>query len=396
MSLCTLLAIGAPALAAPADPPAAPGSMAHRPVEDGGGALLTWLEPAGEDRTMALRLSRFDGEAWTEPVTVRTGDDFFANWADLPSAHRAPDGSLVVSWLQKSGPGTYAYDIMLARSADDGATWEPLGAAHRDGTQTEHGFVSMLDDPNGVRLVWLDGRNMAAGGGGHDAGGHGAGGGMTVRTNVLTAGGFAAPSVMLDPRTCECCATDAALTSAGPVVVYRDRSETEVRDIAIVRLVDGQWTAPALVASDGWRIPACPVNGPAIDAAGDDVVVAWFTGAGGGRVQAAFSSDAGATFGAPIVLAEATPGVMLQGRVDVEFLDDGEALVTSMGGAGSVRLQRVGPSGLIGDATRLTTTAPTRASGFPKIVPLEGDRLLATWTEVKDRTTRVRAMVVER
>ncbi|MFG0274898.1 MAG: hypothetical protein ACF8QF_07565 [Phycisphaerales bacterium] len=394
--LCVILAIGAPAFAGPADPPAAPGSLAHRPVADGGGALLTWLEPAGEDRAMALRLSRFDGEAWTEPVTVRTGDDFFANWADLPSAHRAPDGSLVVSWLQKSGPGTYAYDIMLARSADDGATWETLGAAHRDGTPTEHGFVSMLDDPNGVRLVWLDGRNMAPGGGGHDAHAHGAGGDMTVRTNVLTADGFAAPSVMLDPRTCECCATDAALTSAGPVIVYRDRSETEVRDIAIVRLVDGQWTPPALVASDGWRIPACPVNGPAIDADGDDVVVAWFTGAGGGRVQAAFSSDAGATFGAPIVIAEPRPGKTLQGRVDVEFLRKDAAVVTFMGSSGSIWFQHVAPSGRIGHGSNFATTEPIRASGFPKIVPLEGGRLLATWTEVKDRTTRVRAMVVER
>ena len=40
---------------------------------------------------------------------------------------------------------------------------------------------------------------------------------------------------VLDARACDCCQTDAAMTSAGPVVVYRNRTEEEIRDIYIAR-----------------------------------------------------------------------------------------------------------------------------------------------------------------
>jgi len=385
------------AAAQPADPPAGPGSMAHRPVADGAGALLTWLEPTADGGAWALRCSRFNGEAWSDPATIRTGDDFFANWADLPAAHRAPDGSIVASWLQKSGPGTYAYDIILARSVD-GEAWALLGAAHDDGTQTEHGFVSMVDDPNGVRLFWLDGRNMTGGHGGgapSSMGGHGGAGDMTIRTGVLTAGGEVAQSIMLDPRTCECCATDGAMTSSGPVVVYRDRSETEIRDIAIVRADGDSWTPPAPVATDNWRMPACPVNGPAIDADGRDVVVAWYTGARGGMVQCAFSENAGADFRAPLRVAMRGDDGAPLGRVDVVLLSSGDAVVTWLGAGGEVLARRAKPNGWQGPVRTLATTASSRAAGFPKLVPIDGERLLLTWTDVDGDATRVRAAVVE-
>ena len=59
-----------------------------------------------------------------------------------------------------------------------------------------------------------------------------------------------------------------ACVNTACVPVYRDRTEAEIRDIAIVRLVDGIWSDPALVSADGWEIAGCPVNGPAIDSAG--------------------------------------------------------------------------------------------------------------------------------
>ena len=34
--------------------------------------------------------------------------------------------------------------------------------------------------------------------------------------------------------------------------------------------MNGEWTAPATVFSDGWHIPGCPTNGPAVAARGEE------------------------------------------------------------------------------------------------------------------------------
>ena len=36
----------------------------------------------------------------------------------------------------------------------------------------------------------------------------------------------------IDASTCDCCGTDAALTDTGPLLVYRDRTKDEIRDIS--------------------------------------------------------------------------------------------------------------------------------------------------------------------
>src|SRR5687768_8193204 len=80
------------------------------------GALLSWIERRGSTATLKWS-ERSQGE-WSAPRTVASGDDWFVNWADVPSVMRLPDGSLAAHWLQKSGSGTYAYDVRLAFSTD--------------------------------------------------------------------------------------------------------------------------------------------------------------------------------------------------------------------------------------------------------------------------------------
>jgi len=126
---------------------------------------------------------------------------------------------------------------------------------------------------------------------------------ITFRYVKIKRDGALADEAALDTRVCECCQTSAVMTADGPVVVYRDRSEAdkEIRDISIVRLKGGKWSAPRPVFQDGWQLNGCPVNGPAVAAAGPRVAVAWFTGADKtSRVKLAFSADAGETFGQPV------------------------------------------------------------------------------------------------
>lgn len=212
---------------------------------------------------------------------------------------------------------------------------------------------------------------------------------MQLGNGRIAADGGITPSVMVDDRICDCCQTSAATTARGPVVVYRDRSPEEIRDISIVRRVSGQWTEPARVHADDWHIEGCPVNGPSVVADGDNVAVAWFTGARDtAKVNVAFSKDAGATFSAPVRVDDGQPA----GRVDVEFDNDGSAMVTWLERVGEdgaeVRLRAITPDGVRGDAMVIANSAAARSSGFPRVVR-SGDELIFAWTQPGD-TARVR------
>jgi len=125
-----------------------------------GRIILSWVEKIG-DKRYALRTAIRDGKGWSETRTVAAGENWFVNWADFPSVIALKDGSLAAHWLVKSGSGTYAYNVNIARSTDGGKTWSKPLVPHLDNTQTEHGFVSLIPLADGrVGAVWLDGRNM--------------------------------------------------------------------------------------------------------------------------------------------------------------------------------------------------------------------------------------------
>ena len=365
------------------DPPARPGALGPNLSLDGKAVLLSWLEPPHpgvkpQDGNYALRLSRLENGRWSQPATVASGKDFFANWADFPSVTPDARGRLLAHWAAKSGGETYAYDVRLALSSDRGRTWKPLGTAHDDGTPTEHGFVSAVPERDGIRLFWLDGREMAGGSGGHGERGAGT---MALRTAFV--GDAVGKSEVLDRKVCDCCQTGAAATAGGPLVVYRDRSDAEIRDVAAVRRSGSRWTAPKPVRRDGWEIGGCPVNGPAIAAAGRRVAVAWYTQAADRpRVEVAFSSDAGASFGPAAVVDARAP----LGRVDVALDGNGDALVlwaASEGKSAAIRLARVTPAGRVGPALTVAPTEASRSSGFPR-VERTGETLVVAWVEASD------------
>jgi peroxiredoxin len=358
----------------------APNLVAAGPEE----LLLTWLEPEvpaeGKPQAHRLRFARLKKGAWSAVSTITQGGALVANWADFPSVIRGADGALLVAhWAERSGESPYAYDVILGRSTDGGKSWRRVGPAHDDKTRTEHGFVSMLKEGRGVRAFWLDGRETADAEG-HEAHGKGA---MTLRTAVL--GASLGNGELLDERVCDCCGTSAAMTSEGPVVVYRDRDEDEVRDIFILRRVQGKWSQPRPVHADGWRVPGCPVNGPSVVARGRRVVVAWYTYAEDRpRVRLAFSDDAGATFGAPLDVDGPVGGRVPIGRVDVMLEEDGSALVGWMASEreeASILVRRVTVDGRMGNALPVARTRSSRQSGFPRMERW-GDALVVAWTEV--------------
>jgi hypothetical protein len=335
-----------------------------------GGLLLTWLEPKGGKRYAMRIAARVNGQ-WSPPTTVIESDRLFINWADFPSVVETSDGEWVAHWLERTTEKSYAYHVKLTRSRDRGRTWSTPVVAHTDRSPTEHGFVAMVPNAAGeVDLAWLDGRAMV------DT----ARGTMSLRAGVLRNDGNVVNETLIDPRTCECCQVAMARTAAGLVVAYRDRSQDEIRDIAVARELGGRWSPPSTVAHDQWLWKACPVNGPSIAAQENQVVVAWFTAAGGTpRVKAAFSSDGGNTFGRPTVIDEGNP----LGRVHLALAEPGTAVVvwletTADGGAWRGRL--VNSAGRLGKSLVISNTARTRDAGFPRIATV-GPDLFVAWTD---------------
>lgn len=363
-------------------------------ISKDGAAFLSWVEYL-DDTTDALYFSRLENGEWTTPSEIARGSDWFVNWADFPSLSGFDGGAknLAAHWLAMAGEGTYDYDVQIAISRDGGKNWGQPFTPHQDGIKAEHGFVSLLPfGGNRMFVVWLDGRNTKALEGTEHGHGHGA---MSLRAGFFNAEGQMLEEQEVDSRVCDCCQTDAALIPGGIIVAYRDRSEEEVRDISVIRRLNGQWLPPAKVHEDNWKISGCPVNGPALATHGQQVALAWYTAAQDtARVLLAFSSDSGAEFTAPLRLDGGTP----LGRVDASWLDEQRLAVSWMEETGDVAETRIAIVDKRGPAARapiaLTRNSKARSSGFPVVEALGENELLAAWTQADSTGTAVKTAII--
>jgi hypothetical protein len=225
----------------------------------------------------------------------------------------------------------------VASSNDRGNTWRLVLEESVRNVKDYSGFLTFLPSGTATTAVYLtplapDDRT------GGDEDEHV----KTVGIARLAADGREIDRTTVDPDSCSCCSTDIADTANGPIAVYRDHEAGEIRDISIVRHVNGRWTTPAPVYRDGWRINGCPTNGPAVAAVDRRVAVAWFTAANDQpRVHVAFSTDAGATFSAPQ-------------RVDER--------------KGTIRVREISLAAR-GTALTVATASSGRSTGIPMMVP---------------------------
>lgn len=359
--------------------PAVPGTAEPALAVSGDGRmLLSWMNSV-PGRRNALQFSDTDanGRWQTAPRTIAIGNSLYANWADTAHVQATPDGALWAQWLQKSADG--GTSIALARSTDDGFSWS-APAQVDGGTSVEHGFVATWPAGNDtLGVAWLAGSAPPAGAV-HDT--HAGGGTTALRSAVFDRALQHAAVQDIAAAACDCCRTAAAMTSKGPVLVYRG-ADHDVRDILVTRFEGKAWRKPAPVHADGWKIDACPVNGPAVAARDNDVLVGWYTEANGMQtVQLARSTDAGDRFAAPVVIDK---GPAVQGRVAVA-LDARQAWVAWLRedkGSASLWLSRWAPD-LSHELQRIPVAKiRTRGvgSGYPQLA-LRGDGAYLVWTDV--------------
>ena len=373
------------------DSPALQGSVQPFLFNDEGTLLMSWTQEKN-DSIFLLKYAEFAENKWSEPVEIATGDNWFVNWADF-SAIAAKNGNVLTHFLQKSDSKTFAYDIHLLLSNTNGNTWNNDFLLHTDSTKTEHGFVTLLPYKGSSFFVtWLDGRNTGVGDRGNE---HSSSGAMNIRAATVLSSGGVVDDTLVDDKTCDCCQTSAAITAKGPIIVYRNRTDNEIRDIYISRLLEGSWSTPKPIHNDNWAIDGCPVNGPKATSYNNTLAVAWFTAANNiPKVKVAFSKDNGANFNAPILIDNGKP----IGRVDVALLDEDSLLISWMESTkdgAEIRIKMVNSDGEVQKHFALTPISASRSSGFPQLEIVNNDVFVA-WNAIENEKKSIKIMKIRK
>lgn len=372
--------------------PADSGSQYPNLYRDSSGTvIMSWILKI-EEELHSIQYAAYSKNGWNSAQTVNISSDYFVNWADFPSVVSNEGEVLAAHWLNKIEGGPYAYNVNVVFPGDQARRWTDPITPHSDDTETEHGFVSMEPLTNDkVLAVWLDGRQTADREHGDYSDPQKA---MTLRSAEISSDGTVSRRREIDAMVCDCCSTDLVMMDGQAAVVYRNRTEEEIRDISIsfYNLETGEWSDSKPVHSDEWEINGCPVNGPRIDYRNGKMAVIWYTEANGmPQVRLASSNDNGASFGEPAVIAEENT----TGRADLSVDDDGTVYtswMTNQNDNGYVMMRRVPDDRMMEAPIRVGITTSSRRSGFPRMALLN-DGLLIAWTQT-DPFIKVRTAVV--
>jgi hypothetical protein len=351
---------------------------------------LTYYGPAPADaapnaRTLWHATLAPNATTFSPPRPIVTTPLLMENWADFATLVVGTDGALTAQWFQKSGPDARGYEGWFSRSADGGRTWRPPA-------RLGHEFVALAPLSQGRTLaVWLESTRPLEG---HNhlpptdpsAPYQPA---MKLLARLLAPDGTSLGDWTVDPDVCTCCQNTVAVLPGDRVFVsYRGHTRDEIRDNlhTTFDLATATWSKPTTLRDDGWKIAACPVNGPAADALDATLAVSWFTAAeGSARVFARLSVDAGATFTAPVQIDLGRP----IGRLETVALPDRSAVILwlemkSENNAAGLYARRLFPNGQLSAPQLLTTTTQARTGGFPRAALRLDGSLLISFTQTGD------------
>ncbi len=388
--LLTLGALAAGAARAgtePVDPPAlAESGMPFLATGPDQAVYLSWIDFLGP-KEHALRYARWTGTGWSAAETIARGTNWFVNWADLPALAVLNDGGMLAHWLTRSNDGgKYGYGIRMAMKAARGSGWREIHGINLEDREDYAGFLSFVPEERGA--LYLSPPKVApskvaslAGEHHHEEEGHR----KTVRYVTFDARGGLLKDVEVDFDACSCCPTSIGRTERGLIAVYRDH-QSEIRDIAVIRRVDGRWSTPRTLYPDGWKINACPTEGPSLVAQGSHVGVAWLTRAGGtAAVKFVQSENNGEQFGEAVRIDSGNP----LGRPALVKSGDGGWLVVWLEKTTSerneLRIRRLAANGRPGEAMVVARVPAGRGAGMPRIA-VTGEQILVAWRDQRVRT----------
>ncbi len=378
-SLLLIVALALPGMAESIPNPSGLGSLqASWSVTKDGSPLLSWIETEKDD-SYTLKYAIRHGSQWTEPRTIAAHRQFFRQPAELPEVISLSDGTLVAHWVESPNDGSDT-EFSYVSVAHDGVKWSAPVIIHKDRSKVQHGLASIVaSGDNEASILWLEALK------GED-------GPVSLKRTVVSSEGKVLKEESLDNDVCTCCPTSVVKTARGLLVAYRDHTPEDIRDISVVRLEGGKWSAPKNINPDKWKINACPTNAAAAAAKGDKVAIAWFTGAQGmPREQIVFSSDGGTTFGKPVLLSTGRSF----GYTSIALDEQGGALVSWLEAGGDdarILLRPISAAGVAGPVVEVAKGS-RKSLGYPRILRT-GNETLVAWTSentsAKVQTARVK------
>lgn len=336
-----------------------------------GTLALTW---AAGGRVMVAR-SADRGATFQPALAVNGGRETVDTSGDSrPAIAADAKGRVFVAWSVRKD-AAYSGTLALARSLDGGASFQAPKAVASD-LSSQRFTVLRTDGRDRLYLAWIDKREASAA---KKAGKAYRGAALAMAWSDDGAETFAFEGVA-QSNSCECCRIALDFDPAGrPLVLWRHVFEPNIRDHALMVFADRDHPgAIRKVAEDNWRVDACPHHGPALAVAGDGSVhAAWYT-AGTARKGVFYASAPGsdAAFAEPRPLGDPAttvshPQVLaLPGRLWMAWKEFD-------GETTSVRAQSSDDSGRTWSAPR--AIARTRDSSDRPILVSDGQRAFLSW-----------------
>ena len=251
----------------------------------GFGQTVAAVWTASADNTSDIYMSVSSDRGATFGVPVRVNDIEGDARASGEQAARVVVGFgnvIHVAWPAKRDEHSV---IRYASSKDGGRTFSPAVTVAGATLTGARGWQSLvLGYDGGVHVAWLDGRNAAPMT--HEHGkktsmaAHAGGGPRQDIFHASWKGDGERSEHVVQPNVCFCCKTAVATSGEQVFVAWRHIYPGSLRDIAVARSTDNGATfaGPIRVSEDGWKIDACPDDGPSMVADGHGGIhIAWPT-----------------------------------------------------------------------------------------------------------------------
>jgi len=255
---------------------------------------VAWTASSESKSDIYLSVSTDNGATFGAPVRVNDVEGDARASGEQP-ARVVMDKTIHVVWPTRQDSRTV---LRYASSTDDGRTFSKAATVAGDGLSGARGWhAATLGYDHAVHIVWLDGRNAAPHQPGHV---HGPSTSLRAGTAKPSSGPREAPRQdvfhaswkltetgigqrvenSVAANVCFCCKTAAATAGENVYVAWRHIYEGSIRDIAVSRSTDNGATfgAPIRVSEDGWKLDACPDDGPSMAAdSHGGIHIAWPT-----------------------------------------------------------------------------------------------------------------------
>ena len=267
-----------------------PGRSNSAPAVAGWGKMVAVAWTASTEKTSDIYISVSDDSGATFRDAVRVNDmegDTRASGEQAARVLIGPGNIIHIIWPSRRDNRAV---IRYSTSTDAGRSFSMATTVAGDMSPGMRGWESAaLAHDGGVHAAWLDGRNAEVrehhhGHGGSDrAASRPAGGGTAPRQDLFYAswkGDGPEADRLLAERVCFCCKTAVATSGDHVYVAWRHIFAGSIRDIAVARSTNKGVTfgTPMRLSDDGWKIDACPDDGPAMAADGHGVIyVTWPT-----------------------------------------------------------------------------------------------------------------------